>query len=374
MKVNLRWKVACACGAPYLLLVGALIYVVWGDLGLAHQRREVLGLILAATVGGGLITWLIDRRISRVLTHLIGAAQRMAEGNLEQEIAVHTGDEFEELASALNHMTVNLKRSKADLEQMHQKQLSRADRLASLGELASRIAHEIKNPLAGISGVVQIFYENPSKEYTEKLLQSILKQINRLDKIVDDILHYSSSPPLEFKPVEMNKLLEKTLFWILPSSQESKIKIEKDFAADLPWVKADLNQLEQVFLNILINAVQAMPGEGKLRVRTRLIEGARGRQEVVVSIEDTGVGMTEEVLNNAFTPFFTTKHRGTGLGLAIAHQIIEQHYGSIAATSEPLKGSTFTVTLPSLGNRACSPGGRALSPASIHLLDARCED
>lgn len=354
MRISLRWKMASSCSILSILVVGLSAYLVLLECDLyrrvSHTTASLLILGMAAAIAGGTIAWLVDRRIKQTLTRMIEAARRMARGELDQRIRVDTGDEFEELAEALNQIAEGLKHCQINLEALHQEQLMRADRLVSLGEMACRIAHEIRNPVACISGAIQVLSENPSYDYPEELFEKIQQQVDRVDRVVKDFLRYSNLPPLELKLIDLNEVIESALFWVLLGCKESKVRLDKDFAPSLPQVMGDPNQLEQAFLNIFLNALQAMPGGGDLQVKTWLTVDEEG-SKIVLRIKDTGVGMKLEVLNNIFLPFFTTKHHGTGLGLAIVQQILTRHQAFIVVDSEPHKGTSFTLTFLCLDSR-----------------------
>ncbi|MBI5025791.1 MAG: histidine kinase, partial [Nitrospirae bacterium] len=202
---------------------------------------------------------------------------------------------------------------------------------------------------------IQVLYsdfdpEDPKKE----IITEILNQVKRLDRAVRDLLSYAKPTPPQMSPNNIHSILEKTLFFIQQVAKKGKTIIEMDFEKNLPDIMLDADQIQQVFLNLSINAIQAMPEGGVLKITTALRnseEISEGLSEIKtewleIKFEDTGVGISEEDIKNIFNPFFTKKVKGTGLGLSISQRIIEDHCGRIMVRSQPGKGSAFMVYLP----------------------------
>ena len=230
-----------------------------------------------------------------------------------------------------------------ELEKYHFQQLERADRLASVGELASGIAHEIKNPLAGIAGAVQIFareFKNDKKK--SFIIKEILQQIARLDKSVKDLLNYASPSMSEFSRVNLNSIIEKALFFVTQQPNAKEIKVIKNFDKTLPQINADEKKMQQVLLNLFLNALNAMEGKGELNILTFMNDN----DEVIVEVIDNGKGIEKSEISKLFQPFYTSRIEGTGLGLSISKRIVEQHGGSIFFKSKVGEGTSVKVTLP----------------------------
>ena len=228
-----------------------------------------------------------------------------------------------------------------------QEQLIRSDRLATVGELAAGLAHDLRNPLAGVSGALHVLAgQFPDADSRQALLTEIQSQIARMNKTLTDLLRHARPPTPQYLALDVNEVVEQTP-WFLPMASGVGIEMVSRLQPDLPPLRLDPNLLQQALLNILINARQAMPNGGQLTVSTRLCPSLTGKGEAVeVAISDTGVGILEDDLSRIFQPFFTTKARGTGLGLAIAARIVEQHGGRIAVESEVGKGTTFRIVFP----------------------------
>jgi signal transduction histidine kinase len=212
--------------------------------------------------------------------------------------------------------------------------------------MAAGIAHEIKNPLTGIAAAVSIIKEDFAvSDPRHDILNEVLDQVKRLDKTVNDMLFFGKPSQPEFVYADINAILNKTLIFASQYKGGKHIEKKLDLAEDLPYVYVDPKQMQQVFLNLILNAFQAMPGGGDLTLITKqsLVEGCCS---VHITIADTGEGIPEQVLAKLFTPFFTTKAQGTGLGLAICHKIVSQHGGTLNVESEQGEGTTFIITLP----------------------------
>jgi signal transduction histidine kinase len=228
------------------------------------------------------------------------------------------------------------------------------DRLAALGQMAAGLAHEIRNPLGSIKGAAQYLQPGPTtentREGTREFLDIIIEEVNRLNKIVSQFLDYARPYRGEQRQLEVADVLRKTLSLITKEAEEhGRVEIAAEFADRMPPVRADPEQLLQVFLNLSLNALQAMPHGGKLWIATALRRATRrGAAAAFLEIRfrDTGVGIPPGDLKNLFIPFFTTKDKGTGLGLPISQRIIENHGGTIEVRSQPGEGATFTVLLP----------------------------
>lgn len=220
--------------------------------------------------------------------------------------------------------------------------LVQAEHLAQIGQLAASLAHEIKNPLAGISGAVQVLRGKTSPEDGDyPVLGEILRQIERLDGTVEDLLVYARPKPPNLRPCRPEDVVRRALDILEPQSRMRGVSLIHEAGVDCGGIEADADQLEQVLINVLLNAIHASSGRSTVRVRTR--RTARGVEWIV---EDRGQGMSEAVRRRVFEPFFTTKVRGTGLGLAICRQIISAHGGTIDIESTVGEGTTVTVRLP----------------------------
>lgn len=248
---------------------------------------------------------------------------------------------YEEAIVRLDESHRKLK-DQTDILFQTEEQLRRADRLSALGELSAGMAHEIRNPLGSIKGAVEIIKDDYAPEEAKfEFIQILLKETDRLNHIVQEFLGFAKPKNPEFQFVDLNEAIESVLTLTAQEARKAGVKVEKKLDQAIGKRSLDAGLLKQAFLNLILNAIQAMPAGGQLTVES----GLRGN-EVEVRISDTGVGISEENRKKLFSPFFTTKKNGTGLGLAITYRIIENHHGMINVASEPGKGTTFTLKIP----------------------------
>jgi two-component system, NtrC family, nitrogen regulation sensor histidine kinase GlnL len=239
--------------------------------------------------------------------------------------------------------------------------MRRSDRLATLGMIAAGIAHEVKNPLVGIRGAAQLMRSELRSDQRdirsfEEYLDVIMKEADRLNNVLEGILDFTRLSPSEIKGINIHSIIDRVLLLHEEQARESGIVLSRMYDPSLPEVLGNEDQLVQVFLNIIKNAVEVMPSGGKLTVLTRMSDlftsvQADGKKHrlMVIKVSDTGRGITPEHLNDIFTPFFTTKDRGVGLGLALSYQIVQEHLGTIRVESHEGEGTTFSVYLPLAG-------------------------
>jgi len=233
----------------------------------------------------------------------------------------------------------DLKRSKSYIR--------RADRLASLGTLTAGLAHEIRNPLVAIKTLTQLLPDRlDDEEFRDQFLKIASGEVDRISSLVKELLDFArpSNPKLEFEDV--NAVLDGMILLVSTETKKKQINISKNYATDLPLVQIDREQIKQVFLNVLLNAIQATPDNGRITVKTRAFTKPGGEAYAQIEFTDTGCGIPGEHLEEIFNPFFTTKNTGSGLGLSISHQIVQDHRGYINVESQLDKGSSFFVNLP----------------------------
>lgn len=232
----------------------------------------------------------------------------------------------------------------------------RADRLAAIGQIAAGIAHEIKNPLVGIRGAAQLMRSELAPAAGAGLneyLDVIVKESDRLNRVLEGILDFTRLKAHEFRPFNMHEVLDRALLLHEEAARRNGVVLSREYDPSLPDVIGNQDQIMQVFLNIVRNAVEAMPGGGKLTVVTRMSDlftsvQADGKKHrlMVAKVADSGEGIKTEHLQDIFAPFFTTKDRGVGLGLALSYQIVQEHLGTMRVESQEGAGTTFSVYLP----------------------------
>jgi len=257
-------------------------------------------------------------------------------------VPVEREDELGRLAQDFNAMAERLRAARREIERSHEENMERAERMASLGELAASLAHEVRNPLSGLSGAVQVLGEHFARDpQRSEVVEEMGTQIQRLGKAVDDLLSFARPARPSLKLVDVNDGVGDVISLMRKHADRCQVAVTFKPAETDSEVPADAEQVRQVWVNLMLNAFQAMPSGGTLEVRVEATDAA-----VDVSFVDSGGGIPEEIRDKIFRPFFTTKHTGTGLGLAICDRIVRDHGGNIDAVSAPGEGSCFTVTLP----------------------------
>lgn len=237
--------------------------------------------------------------------------------------------------------STSIVRDMTAIKEMEARLLER-ERLAAVGELAARVAHEVRNPLAGIRGGCEILLEGyPADDARREIGEETLRQVDRLSRTVQDLLLFARPRAVEPAPTDVHEVLEHALRALREDPRAREVKLERVYDRSLPPLSLDAQQMEQVFVNILLNAFQAMEFRGTVRIATRF-DGTAAE----VSVRDTGPGIRADVMESLFKPFFTTRAQGTGLGLAIVRSIVEAHGGTVRAACPPGGGAEFTVRLP----------------------------
>ncbi len=319
------------------------------------SKIEIHSIILAVITIAFLsfvLGFLFLKFINVPIKKLTQTMKKAEEGDFTARTSVKGRDEIGSLAENLNVMIEKLQLAKQEAEQYHQELVQRADRMATIGELASGIAHEIRNPLAGIQGAIQILAEGfPKEDPRTQVTDEIQKQIYKLERLVKELLNYAKPVPANYLPTDVNQLVDKVLsFFITQRGRSVDFRIEKNLFSSLPKTMIDPSSMEQAFLNIILNAQKAMPKGGTFTVSTlefpQKKDDGKEAPEVQIIFEDTGVGIPRENLPKIFNPFFSTRPDGTGLGLSITKNIVEQSGGRIEVKSEVNVGTKFIITLP----------------------------
>jgi signal transduction histidine kinase len=314
---------------------------IWESYQFFMLHMLVLIIILSAGT-----SFILFRFVKRPIEAMAATMSEVEAGDLTVRIETKYADEMGSLIHSFNSLVDRLETTKKELESFHYQQMERADRLASIGEMATGIAHEIKNPLAGISGAISVLANDFAEDDPRKeVIGQVLDQIARLNKTATDLLYFGRPGQPEFTFVDINALIKDTLFFIAQHPEARNIHRVKELTRDLPPAWADAKQIQQVLFNIVINAIQAMEEGGTLSVLTELVK-RDNRSFLQIKIQDTGAGIPPEQLDKIFVPFHTTKTQGTGLGLPICRQLIEQHGGRIEVASRLGNGTVFTIELP----------------------------
>ena len=275
------------------------------------------------------------------------------------------------LGRNFNQMVSQMRESRVEIERLHRTQMSRAEHLATLGEMATGLAHEIRNPLAGIAGVIEIIGRDlPTTSPARAVVKDVRQEIARINRIVTDLLQTARPHPPKVRKSDLNTTVEHAVMLGRQQGLSKAVEVTLHKDPSLPEVEHDSDQIHQVMLNLLLNALQAIDQKGKIAVTVE-----RQQNSAVIEVADNGRGIPPELLPNIFRPFFTTKGDGTGLGLSLARRIVEDHQGRIDVTSTVGKGTTFAVVLP-LAAHGC-PAERSVGiqtrsrPSTLQPLEIR---
>jgi len=342
--VRVNWQLKAILPVVLVLLAGLLLFTVATfSLGGAERHRVLLvagaGAVVICGVSVGVLAYLIHRPMLEMQEKMA----RIAGGDLNVSVTfARQNDEIGDLGRNFNYMMQQLRESRKEIENMHRTQMSRAEHLATLGELATGLAHEIRNPLAGIAGVIEIIGRDlPPTSPAREMVKDVRIEINQINRILTDLLETARPHPPQMMRSNLNTTVEHAVMLARQQVLSQPIRIELDKAPDLPDVEHDSDRIHQVILNLLLNAVQAIDGPGTVRVTIGSKDDCAS-----VKVTDTGRGIPEQQVAQIFRPFYTTRGNGTGLGLSLVRRIVDDHHGRINVTSQLGKGSTFEVLLP----------------------------
>jgi len=344
ISIRFNWQLKAILPVGFVLLGGLLLFTLATVSLRDPERHAVLIVAGAGAVAICAVSMLVlFYLIQRPMVELQEKMAKVSEGELDVAVSFsRRNDEIGDLGRNFNHMMQQLRESREEIERLHRTQMSRAEHMATLGELATGLAHEIRNPLAGIAGVIEIVGRDlPSTSPARAVVKDVRQEIARINRTLTDLLETARPHPPQIRQSNLNTTVEHAVMLARQQVLSKPIRIELQKAPDLPEVDHDSDQIHQVLLNLLLNAVQAMDGEGTVRVEI-------GSQEshAVLLVSDTGRGIPPQHLANIFRPFYTTKGNGTGLGLSLARRIVEEHHGRIEVSSVEGSGSKFTVLLP----------------------------
>jgi signal transduction histidine kinase len=385
---------------------GVLMEVPTGDVMrhlLDYQKMFLILIILDSIVLIVFGSFLLSRVLVRPLKDLVGLTQKISAGDLNQTIKVSATNEIGQLIQSFNKMTEQLKEKQENIDKhlesletankklkQAQEELVRTEKLASIGRFAAGVAHEVGNPLGSILGYTNILArEDATREETKEYVKRIEKEIERINRIVRELLNFARPSRLEMQEVELNRIIQETLSLLSYQKSFKNIETQLSFKPNLPMIRGNDSQLSQVFINIIMNAVDAMPDGGVLQIETEeyivgtetgddltppfsprrkddpletnyshlrsfspfsffFTKFSKGDRLVKVRIADTGMGIKQEDREKIFDPFFTTKDpdKGTGLGLSISLRIIESFGGEVKVKSDEGTGTTFEIYFP----------------------------
>ena len=343
------------------------------DKQIKYSYVMILTVVGVTMLFGIVLTIFIPRMITKPIQSLFNAAESVAGGDYSVRLKdVKTSSEITTLVRAFNNMIDNIEKKSGELQKKNEEimkllettrrfnelleyeiaqatreveekhwELMKAEKLAAIGELATGVAHEVRNPLSGIGLALELMKDETENEEHKQTIRDILNEISRLERIVKGLFQLGHPKSIQLIECTPNDIVERALNLVSMKAKEKGITIKKDLACAGSFF-VDHEQIEQVILNLLINGIEATGGSGEVRVETRSNNGS-----VEISVSDTGCGVPDEEMDKILQPFYSTKERGTGLGLAISSRIVEAHKGKLHITSKVGEGSTFVVEIPS---------------------------
>ncbi len=341
---GINWEIKALVPIACVLLGGLLLFLL-ATLSWRDPERHIVLLVAGAgavAICGALLV-VLTYTVQRPMVELQQKISRVGAGDLTASVSFsRRNDEIGDLGRNFNQMVEQLRESREEIERLHRTQMSRAEHLATLGELATGLAHEIRNPLAGIAGVIEIIGRDlPPTSPARAVVKDVRQEIARINHIVSDLLQTARPHPPAVRKSDLNTTVEHAVMLGRQQALAKSVNIILHKDSSLPEIEHDSDQIHQVLLNLLLNALQAIDANGKIEVTVK-----QQGMTAVVEIEDNGRGISPSSLPNIFRPFYTTKGDGTGLGLSLARRIVEEHQGRIDVTSAIGKGSTFSVVLP----------------------------
>jgi two-component system NtrC family sensor kinase len=328
-------------------IIGVL-YVGLLQAPFSHQRNAISGMVLAlvvaATLASLVLLVLATELVLRPIRHVVAMSQKVIGGDLSARVGMRPPGEMGVLCRAVDSMAQAVQEREEMLKQATRQQIGRSEQLASVGRLAAGVAHEINNPLTGVLAFADLLRQKENMDPQDREdLELIVRETKRARDIIKGMLDFARATPQVKTQLDINDLVRQTILLLGKRDAFQNIQIVEGLTEPLPQVHGDKNQLQQVLVNLALNACEAMPNGGTLLLATSCTDG-----RIVIEVTDTGCGIKQEHLDKILEPFFTTKPvgKGTGLGLSVSYGIIQQHGGTLEVESQEGKGTTFKVTLP----------------------------
>lgn len=327
-------------GYPWRYIAEVPSAEAFGELHNLGVLSVILESVFVAVLVGvaGYVAWDLVAPLGK----LVSATRRVAQGDLNVRVSVPQRNELGELGRAFNEMTSALAETTAHVEELHRREIERASQLATVGELASGVVHEIRNPVVGVSNGLDLVRRRVGEDpVLEPIITEMGHQLTRIQHTLQELLAFARPTTPTLSPLNANALIDRAIRLVQPAAARAGVHVDVELDPLLPRIMADEDMLHQALVNVLMNAMQATPSGGKVTVTTRW-----AGDSVEIAIADTGGGIAPDQIEHVFRPFYTTRHTGTGLGLPITRQIIQRHGGSVTLTSRMHIGTTITLRLP----------------------------
>jgi len=311
-----------------------------GPLRLLRRVSLIFGIVFGVAVVAA--AWIVSGNIVAPVRNLANAAERVGAGELSTRIESGTDDEIGDLGRAFDRMTTNLAEAREREDELHQKEIRRAQQLATVGELASGVAHEIKNPVVGIAGGLDLVSRRIGDDETLKpIMDEMSRQVERIEVAVRDLLTFARPSEPKLAPADPTEIIARALTLVQPAAEQGKVALRSEAFPDPAPIRVDGELIRQALVNLIVNALQATPADGSVTVSLDQTE-----HDTSFHVADTGKGISPEEIRDIFRPFYTTRHAGSGLGLSISRDIAERHGGRVSVESVVGQGSIFTFRVP----------------------------
>ena len=310
------------------------------------KKNRTLGIIIslaALTILSLIILRLFEKIINRPIFNLKNRMKQIQEGDFTSKVPIAKDDEIGDLAKSLNIMITKLEEANKKIEELHEKQMERAGHLASLGEIGAGLAHEIKNPAAGIKGAIEIIYNKTDESDTNKeVFKEVLIQIDKIDQVIKDLMRYAKPKELNIRLASFNDCVDSAVKMAQMQVKNKDIQFHVTSTEKNIQARLDTDKIQEVLLNLMLNGVAAIPKKGTITIHF----STQNNKDLLIKVSDDGKGIQKDHLSQIFQPFFTTKSQGTGLGLSICQKAIAAHSGTLEVESEEGKGTIFSIHLP----------------------------
>ncbi|MCX6276992.1 MAG: ATP-binding protein [Bacteroidetes bacterium] len=300
-----------------------------------------------------LVAYLHFRYIRSSLRHFRSTINLINLGKFEMRLAIPEVNELGSLGKNFNEMLDTFERTQNQLSVYHQKELQNSQKLATIGEMSARIAHEIRNPITGIARAMEIIIADLKEDSNKPILEEIQRQANRVEQAISNLLKYSRSKDLVLHEGDINEVIKSLVFFLKHQAHEKNIRFAMELSDNIPTTLFDYELLENVLLNLSFNAIKAISEQGMITYKTSF---DTEKKMIIIAVKDSGAGIPREIGNEIFKPFYTTHTKGTGLGLAISKDIIEKHKGEIWYENNMITGCTFFISLPAFPGNTLKMG------------------